>query len=172
MLAITRQKKVELSQARLEGNLVKNTPGPLEELHNQTDVPRAVDENIPEVHDLEGPSAGDLEAGNLAGSMAHDGPCDGLSDSDELLDDTDVINVSDLQQFSSALQEAQCLAIQVEIENVKGKQKNSENIPRQLEKNPFLPQEDSPITGLMWFSSYLHLHGHEGEGKSEPRGDS
>jgi hypothetical protein len=105
------------------GNLVKNTPGPLEELHNQTDVPRAVDENIPEVHDLEGPSAGDLDAGNLAGSMAHDGPCDGLSDSDELLDDTDVIDVSDLQQFSSALQEAQCLAIQVEIENVKGKQK-------------------------------------------------
>ena len=48
---------------------------------------------------------------------------DGLSDLEELSNDDEVVETSDLVQFASALQEARRRAICLEIENVKTKRK-------------------------------------------------
>ncbi|KAH8981239.1 hypothetical protein EDB92DRAFT_1953264 [Lactarius akahatsu] len=48
---------------------------------------------------------------------------DGLSDSDNSSDDGDVVELSDLQWFASALQEARRQAIQLEKEKANGKRK-------------------------------------------------
>ena len=74
-----------------------------------------MNENIPEVAGLEDPTPGDLNA------RAHID--DGLSDLEELSNDDEVVETSDLVQFASALQEAQRHAICLEIENAKTKRK-------------------------------------------------
>ena len=74
-----------------------------------------MNENIPEVAGLEDPTPGDPNA------RAHVG--DGLSDLEELSNNDEVIETSDLVRFASALQEAQRRAICLEIENAKMKRK-------------------------------------------------
>jgi hypothetical protein len=79
--------------------------------HNEDILPGAGQE----VEALEGPSLG-LDVGTVIP--------DGLSDPDESSDDTDhIVDVSDLQRFASALQEAQHRAVQLESEKAKQKRK-------------------------------------------------
>jgi hypothetical protein len=72
-----------------------------------------VNEDLPEILNLEGPNPLVLDAGS--------GIFDGLSDPDKSLDDAEIVDASDLQQFASALQEAQRRAVEVEREIAKGK---------------------------------------------------
>jgi hypothetical protein len=79
--------------------------------HNEDILPGAGQE----VEALEGPSLG-LDVGTVIP--------DGLSDPDESSDDADhIVDVSDLQRFASALQEAQHRAVQLESEKAKQKRK-------------------------------------------------
>jgi hypothetical protein len=48
---------------------------------------------------------------------------DGLSDPDESPDDADIVDDSNLRRFASALQEAQCRAVQLESELAKTKRR-------------------------------------------------
>lgn len=88
---------------------------------SQRDEFGAVNEDSPEVLDSEGPSPGHLDAR----SGVHD---DGLSDDDE------IVYASDLERFSSALQEAQRRAILVENEQAKWKRKTPKTYHGDLKK--------------------------------------
>ncbi|KAN0139942.1 hypothetical protein V8E53_002247 [Lactarius tabidus] len=91
-------------------NLVENTPEPE---NHQSNIPRVVNEDLPEILNLEGPNPLVLDTGS--------GIFDGLSDPDKSPDDAKIVDASDLQQFASALQEAQRRAVEVEREIAKGK---------------------------------------------------
>ena len=70
-------------------------------------------EDLPEGLSLEGPGLGVL---NARSSVKY-----GLSDCDDLSDDDEVIEISELEWFASALQEAQHWAVCLEIEKAKWK---------------------------------------------------
>jgi hypothetical protein len=85
-----------------------------------------VNEDLPEILNLEGPNPLVLDAGS--------GIFDGLSDPDESPDDAKIVDASDLQQFASALQEAQHRTVEVEREIAKGKQKTPKMYRRNSKK--------------------------------------
>jgi hypothetical protein len=103
----------------LEDNIAENHPE--ERGSHQSDEP--LDEPI--VVDVNDEDPPDLDAGAIVSDGLSDG---GLSDQSN---DTDIaaIEVSDLQQFVTVLQEAQHCANQLELEKGKGKKKD---IPGQL----------------------------------------
>jgi hypothetical protein len=91
-------------------------------------------EDLPEILNSEGPNPLVLDAGS--------GIFNGLSDPDKSPDDAVIVDASDLQQFASALQEAQCCAVEVEREIAKGKRKTPKTYHRNSKKNTFLPREN------------------------------
>ena len=72
-------------------------------------------EDLPEGLSLEGPGLGVLDARSTVE--------DGLSDRDDSSDDDEVVEISELERFASALQEAQRRAVRLEIEKAKWKRK-------------------------------------------------
>lgn len=92
--------------------LIEDAPGLESDQHDDL---RLVNKNIPEVAGLEGWCLGGPSAG------AH--VDNGLSDLEEMFNDDEVVETFNLLQFASALQEAQCCAIQLENEIVKTKRK-------------------------------------------------
>ena len=72
-------------------------------------------EDLPEGLSLEGPGLEVLDARSTVE--------DGLSDRDDLSDDDEVVEISELERFASALQEAQRWAVRLEIEKAKWKRK-------------------------------------------------
>ena len=86
---------------------------------NACDEPVAVNnknENSPK-EPFNGPSPDNLDMG----TAIPDGLSNELSDPDNLSEDDEVVLISDLQQFSSALQEAQCHAVELLSEKAKCK---------------------------------------------------
>jgi hypothetical protein len=97
-------------------NLEDSCVEPLAESSCQSDELVAVDmhsEYIPEQPEIPEGTSLNLDVGTAVVDS------DGLSDPNDLSDDADIIEVSDLKRFASALQEARCCAIQLEGEKAK-----------------------------------------------------